>query len=179
MENARREAESARSEAENVRREAHNALQDMDARYKREDQAGVARYTRLRELELALELPGNEMRTLQREKESAAESAHDRARLWAANKSDTSSSGGARYYDISSGGTGASQPGVLNSLATNVFGYTKANPFRDDRRPNGGRVRGQPRLPAQSSTIPHESIRPRGNCTHRSRICACSESWSL
>ncbi len=152
------EMENVRREAENVRREAHNALQELASRYKREDQAEVARNTRLRELELAFELQGNEVRALQREKESAAESAHDRARLWAANKSDTSSSGGARYYDISSGGTGASQPGVLNSLATNVFGYTKVTPFRDDRRPNGGRVRGGPRLPAQSSTIPHGSI---------------------
>ncbi len=105
-------------EMESVRREAHNALQEMASRLKREDHAEAARNTRLRELELAFQLPGNELRTLQREKERAVVSAHDRARVWATNKSDTSSSGGAGYYDISSGCTGASQPGVLNSLAT-------------------------------------------------------------
>ena len=126
MEHVRREASHAHhQEMENMRREAQHALQEMASRHVREDQAEVARNTRLRELELAFELQGNEMRTLQREKESAAEAAQAHARQWAANKSDASSSGGALYYDISSGGTGASQPGVLNSLARNVFGYTK------------------------------------------------------
>ena len=70
-------------------------------------------------------MQGNELATLHRETDSAAEAAQAHARHWAASKSDASSSGGALYYDISSGGTGASQPCVLNSLAINVFGYTK------------------------------------------------------
>ena len=114
----------------------------MASRLKREDHAAVARNTRSRELELAFELQGNELCPLQREVESAAESAHDRARLWAASKSDTSFSGGARYYDISYGGTGASQPGVLNSLATNVFGYTKVTPSETTAAPTAGGYEG-------------------------------------
>ena len=126
-------------EIENVRREAHNALHEQANRHAWEthvaataavvtteaNTADVARAARLRELELAFELQGNELATLQRVKESASETALAHARHWTANKSDAGSSGNANYHDISSGGS-ASQPGVLASLAMNVFGYRGA-----------------------------------------------------
>ncbi len=87
---------------------------------------------------------------MQREKESAAEAAQALARDWAANKSETSSSGNALYYDISSGGTGASQPGVLSSLSKNVFGYAKATPSEPTTAPTAGGYEGsQSSLPSR------------------------------
>ncbi len=60
-EHVRREAAHAHHrEMENMRREAQDALQQLAYRHVREDQAEVARNTRLRELELAFELQGNE-----------------------------------------------------------------------------------------------------------------------
>ena len=78
---------------------------------------------------------------MHREKESAAEAAQAPARDWAAIKSD-SSSGDALYYDISSGGTGASQPGLLSSLSKNVFGYSKAPPSELTTAPTAGGYEG-------------------------------------
>ncbi len=112
-------------EIESVRRNAHNALAEQANRYAWETHvaataavvtteaktADVARSSRLRELELALELQGNESARLQRERASASQSVLAHALTWAASKSDSSSSGDANYHDISSGGS-ASQPGA-------------------------------------------------------------------
>ena len=114
------ETESVRRDAR-AAQEASKALQEMVLHLQHGDSAEVARTTRLRELEIAFELQSNEIRTMHREQESAVEAAQALARDWAASKSD-SSRGDALYYDISSGGTGASQPGLLNSLSKNVFG---------------------------------------------------------
>ncbi len=119
MESVKRDACAAR--------EANQSLQDLVLRLQQGQDAEAARATRLRELELAFELQGNEMRTMQREKESAADAVQAHAAAWAAaNHSDTSSSGN-HFHELSSGGT-ASQPGVLSSLSKNVFGYAKGAP---------------------------------------------------
>jgi hypothetical protein len=114
-------------EMESVRRdarpacEANKSLQDLVLRLQQGQDAEAARATRL------LELQGNEMRTVQREKESAAGAVQAHAAAWAAaNHSDTSSSGN-QFHELSSGGK-ASQPGVLTSLSRNVFRYARATP---------------------------------------------------
>jgi hypothetical protein len=83
---------------------------------------------------------------MQREKESAAEAAQALARDWAASKSDTSSSGNVFFHEISSGGTGASQPGVRSSLS-NVFGYAKATPSEPTTAPTAGGYEGSQSSP--------------------------------
>ncbi len=135
------EMESVRRDARAVQ-EANKSLQEMVPRLQHGGSAEVARTTRLRELEIAFELQSNEIRTMHREKESAAEAAQAHARDWAANKSDTSSSGNVFFHEISSGGAGASQPGVMSSLSKNVFGYAKATPSEPTTAPTAGGYEG-------------------------------------
>ncbi len=132
MESVKRDARTAR--------EASQSLQYVVLRLQQGVDAGAARATRLRELELAFELQGIEMRTIQREEESAADAVQAHAAAWAAaNHSDTSSSGN-HFHELSSGGT-ASQPGVLSSLPKKAFGYAKRRAFRtSDDLPHGRRV---------------------------------------
>ena len=110
-------------EIESVRRNAHNALAEQANRYAWETHvaataavvtteattADVARSSRLRELELALELQGNESARLQRERASASQSVLAHALTWAASKSDSSSRGAPNANDIPSGGSPAHQ----------------------------------------------------------------------
>ncbi len=119
MESVRRDARAAQ--------EANKSLQEMVLRLQHGASTEAARSTRLRELEIAFEIQSNEMQTMQREKESAADAVQAHAAAWAAAiHSDTSSSGN-HFHELSSGGT-ASQPGVLSSLSKNVFGYAKGAP---------------------------------------------------
>ena len=60
MESVKRDARAAR--------EANQSLQDLVLRLQQGQDAEAARATRRRELEIALELQGNELRTMQREK---------------------------------------------------------------------------------------------------------------
>ncbi len=153
MESVRREAratQEANVALQRAAQEANKALHEIVFRLQHGESAEVAPTTRLRELERAVELQSNELSIMRREKESAAEAAQALARDWAANKSETSSSGNALYYDISSGGTGASQPGLLNSLSKNVFGYSKAPPSDLTTAPTAGGYEGsQSSLPSR------------------------------
>ncbi len=61
---------------------------------------------------------------MQRDKDNATIAIQAKAAAWAAAHPSDSSGSGHNFHELSSGGT-SSQPGILNSLSKNVFGYTK------------------------------------------------------
>ncbi len=124
------EMEDARQNAR-VAQETNKQLQELVLRLQDQANADSARVDRLSELEIAFDIQNNEIITLQREKEASAHSAQARASAWAAAHPVSSSSGeGNQFQELSSGGTGASQPGRLESLALtkNFLGYVKGAP---------------------------------------------------
>jgi hypothetical protein len=151
-----------RSAQDALLQQAHQHAVDISARALATAEATktlAARDSRLRELELALELRENELATVRRDEESAAA----RARLWVANDSDEDSQGKGRdYHDLSSSGH-TSQEGVLASLAPthmNVFGYKHPISEPTTYAPTVAGYEGSNASGPPCTLYPHRPLRP-------------------